>query len=83
MSEKYLSLLRNMSPLEMLENGAIIVILLLGLVMFFRSSSPFNRYFIPTVCILAALLRIAYWAQNGDEPPFMTPLVSLVSNWIS
>lgn len=83
MTQKYLDLLRGMSPLEIIENGAIVLILILALVMFFRSSSAFNRYFIPICCILAAALRIVHWAQHGEEPAFMTPLVTTVAGWLS
>jgi|GEM_PF-4606081 len=83
MTEKYLTLLREMTVVEMVENGAIVLVLMLGLLMFFRSSSPFNRYFIPVVCIIAASLRIVHWAQSGGEPAFMTPIVSVVASWVS
>lgn len=71
-----------MSAVQAIENGAIFLILVLALVMFFRSSSPFNKYFIPVVCIVAAVLRIVHWAQYGNEPDFMTPLVTVVAGWL-
>ncbi len=83
MIDKYLNILTGMPMVDVIENGAIVLILVLGLIIFFRSSSPFSRYFIPIVCILGALLRIVHWAQNGDEPGFMTPVVSLVASWLS
>lgn len=74
---------QNLTPLQMIEHGTLFVLLVLGLVMFFKSSSPFSRYFIPIVCILATVLRIVHWAHYGNEPEFMTPVVQWVSGWIS
>jgi hypothetical protein len=82
MNGKLHEIVGEVSPAQMIENGAVIFILILGLVMFFRGSSPFSRYFIPIVCITGVLLKVVTWAQNGNEPPFMTPLVSLVAGWI-
>lgn len=72
-----------MTASQVIENGAVVVILILALVMFFRSSSPFNKYFIPIVCIAATVLRIVHWAQYGNEPYFMTPLVTVVAGWLA
>jgi hypothetical protein len=83
MTDRFLDNLSGMTAAEMFENGAIVFILVLGLVMFCRGSSAFSRYFIPIVCATAVLLKIVHWAQNGDEPPFMTPLVSLIATWFT
>lgn len=72
-----------MPPVQIIENGSLFLILILGLVMFFRSSSPFNKYFIPVVCIMATILRVVHWAHYGNEPEFMTPLVNVVAGWIA
>ncbi|HLS27347.1 MAG TPA: hypothetical protein VK041_01755 [Opitutales bacterium] len=68
---------------QIIESSTLFLILVLALVLFFKSSSPLSKYFIPLVCIAATLLRILYWAQYGNEPQFMTPLVSIVASWLS
>jgi hypothetical protein len=83
MNERFSELLSEMSVVEMVENVAIILLLIVGLIAFCRSSSGFSKYFIPAVCAVAAALRIVHWAYYGDEPAFMTPLVSVVAGWIS
>lgn len=79
MIEKYLDGLRNMQPVDMIENATLFIILILALVMFCRSSSPLNKYFIPIACIMATVLRLVHWAHYGNEPEFMTPVVNIVS----
>ena len=69
-----------MPSVDIIENGTLFIILALALIMFFNSSSPLNKYFIPVACIFATLLRVAHWAHFGNEPEFMTPLVSMVAN---
>jgi len=83
MIEKITQSFQSMSSVQIVENGALFIILVLALVMFCRSSSPFNRYFIPIACILATVLRIVHWAHYGNEPAFISPLVTVVSTWIS
>lgn len=68
---------------QIVESSTLFIILILALVLFFKTSSPLSRYFIPLVCIAATFLRILYWAQYGNEPQFMTPLVSIVASWLS
>lgn len=82
MISRFTENLREMTPVQMIENATLFIILILALVMFFRSSSPFNKYFIPVVCIAATVLRIVHWAQYGNEPDFMTPLVTIVAGWL-
>jgi hypothetical protein len=74
---------QNMSVLELVEHGTLFALLVLALIMFFKSSSSFNRYFIPIVCILATTLRIVHWAHFGNEPEFMSPVVNWVAGFIS
>lgn len=83
MIDKFMEGLRNMPPVQVIENTTLFILLILGLIMFFRSSSAFNKYFIPVVCIMATVLRIVHWAHHGNEPEFMTPLVTVVASWIS
>lgn len=83
MTEKFQNLLTEIPLVSVIENGAVVCILVLGLIVFFRSSSPFTRYFIPIVCIVAVLLRIIHWTQIGGEPDFMSPVVSIVASWLS
>ncbi len=83
MMTRFQESLSSLSAFQIIENGAVFFVLILALVMFFRSSSPFNKYFIPVVCIAAAVLRILHWAQHGNEPEFMTPLVTVVAGWLA
>ena len=83
MIAKFWSYVTDMPVASMIENSAVFCILVLALVVFFRSSSPLTRYFIPIVCVFAVLLRIIHWAQMGGEPDFITPVVSIVASWLS
>lgn len=74
---------QKMTPVQVFEHATLFLLLVLALVMFFKSSSPFNRYFIPIICILATLLRIVHWAHYGNEPEFMTPVVTWVAGLVS
>jgi 4-amino-4-deoxy-L-arabinose transferase-like glycosyltransferase len=74
---------QKMTPLQVAEHATLFILLVLALVMFFKSSSPFNRYFIPIICILATVLRVLHWVYHGNEPEFMTPVVTWVGNLIS
>lgn len=83
MISRFTDSLSKITPAQAIENCTLFIILILGLVMFFKSSSPFNKYFIPIVCIAATLLRILHWAQYGNEPEFMTPVVTVIAGWLS
>ncbi len=83
MISRFTETLREMTLVQILENSTLFIILILGLIMFFKSSSPFNKYFIPIVCIAATVLRLVHWAQYGNQPNFMTPVVEIVSSWLS
>lgn len=75
--------LEELTAVEIVEYGSVMILLVLALIMFFRSSGPFSKFFIPVCCVLAAFIQLVNWAQYGDEPGFMTPVVQVVSAWIS
>ena len=78
--QKFIS---EMTVVEMVEYGSVVILLVLALIIFVRSSGPFSKFFLPICCIMAAAIQLVTWAQYGDEPAFMTPLVRVVSAWIS
>ena len=80
MIDQFLTNLARMTPLQIAENGAFFVLLILALFCFARNSSAFNRLFIPAVCIMACCIRLVHWAEHGDEPRFLTPVVRVFAS---
>lgn len=72
--------LSNMTPLEVAENAAFFLLLIFSVLCLARNSSAFNRYFIPGVCLMACFLRLLHWAEHGDEPPLLSPLVRIMAS---
>lgn len=80
MIEQAYSLAAEMTPLEVAENVAFFLFLILALLCIICSSSPMTRYFIPVVCLLACGLLLVYWVEHGNEPEILSPIVRVISH---